>query len=298
MNVNEFESFETHIAKKYLPNLPKGTVIGNQYEICNPLQRGAGGVGYKVFDRKNTTFRTIKIADTKNMITTQGIKRQFEILKNLPEHPHIVEVVEYNYIYLSNPNGRLQIPFIVMDYIEGNQLDYWISKNLLSLKNSFKIVCQITNALSHIHGFGVYHRDIKVDNIIWSNPFASLIDFDRASFNNEGLSNNTGFFPFIPPDLNLVGISNNDINIDRDIYGLGVTLCLCITGNYPFGRFNNSIDKNNIIVPTLSRNQSHLSEPFINLLKKIIQPKRENRFNNVFQLKTALDTVKYCGLTK
>lgn len=56
--------------------------------------------------------------------------------------------------------------FIVMDFISGLTLNEYVEKNSVDLKTSVSIVFSLCEIMEQAHNIGLYHRDLKPDNII------------------------------------------------------------------------------------------------------------------------------------
>lgn len=69
--------------------------------------------------------------------------------------------------------------FIVMDFISGLTLNQYVEKNSLDLKTSVSIVIALCEIVEQAHMIGLYHRDLKPDNIIIeeSSNLPIIIDF-------------------------------------------------------------------------------------------------------------------------
>src|SRR5690606_24957417 len=75
-------------------------------------------------------------------------------------HPNVVRVLDYG-----EDSG---MPFIVMEFVEGQDLDAWItsSVSLPSLKLVGFIGDQVLSALQAAHELGIVHRDLKPENVM------------------------------------------------------------------------------------------------------------------------------------
>jgi len=74
------------------------------------------------------------------------------------QHPHLVSVLDY-----FEEAGH---PYLVMEYIPGRTLGQIIQTQVLPERKARKYIYQVGDALSHLHQFGLLHRDIKPQNII------------------------------------------------------------------------------------------------------------------------------------
>ena len=102
---------------------------------------------------------------------------------------------------------------------------------------------------------------------------------------------------FIPPDLEFEALCTNETNIDRDLYGLGISLCWSISGRYPFNFGVEPTSPERVIIPIISNDKRPLSEPLKYLLKKSTKPDRIDRFKSANELLNHMEEVKNSGLT-
>ncbi|KAJ2961994.1 hypothetical protein NQZ79_g2759 [Umbelopsis isabellina] len=103
-------------------------------------------------------------------LRTRGNLREFKVLKQISAHPNIVQLYES---YLS-PNKEF---YFVMEYINGGNM-YQLIKSRRDEETSFarweirSIVYQILSGLAHVHNLGIFHRDMKPENLLIDNtPF-------------------------------------------------------------------------------------------------------------------------------
>lgn len=78
------------------------------------------------------------------------------------DHPNIVKLYEI-YYYKS-------FYYVVMEYCKGGSIIELVKK-LKQFPESLvvNIMQQLLGALAYLHGFGIVHRDIKLDNIVFLN---------------------------------------------------------------------------------------------------------------------------------
>ncbi|MEZ4229426.1 MAG: serine/threonine-protein kinase [Polyangiaceae bacterium] len=79
---------------------------------------------------------------------------------SLLAHPNVVRVLDYG------EDG--DTPFIVMEFVEGRDLDGWLEElpSLPSLEQVGRICDQILSALAAAHERGIVHRDLKPENVM------------------------------------------------------------------------------------------------------------------------------------
>lgn len=202
-----------------------------KYEITGILGRGGMGVVYRAEDRRIGRLVAIKTL-------TEGFSGQPEMLERfyreaqagILQHPNIVIVYD-----LGDEDG---VPFIVMEYVDGEPLDKLIaSGKQLSLVDKLSIIEQVCTALGYAHQRGVVHRDIKPANVIVQpDGQAKIVDFGIArvqSSKEAGLTrtgNVIGTVHYIAPER-LKGLAFDGRS---DIFSTGVMLYLLLAGQLPF----------------------------------------------------------------
>jgi serine/threonine-protein kinase len=137
-----------------------GSVIADTYKIEALLGRGGMGAVFLASHLRLAGKRVaIKILHTEIEGTDviARFKREAEIAAKL-NHPNIVGVVDYNVA----PDG---MPYLVLDYLEGETLAQCIARGPVPLDQVVSIVRQIGSALAAAHRAGIVHRDLKPQNI-------------------------------------------------------------------------------------------------------------------------------------
>uniref|UniRef100_A0A7S2S447 non-specific serine/threonine protein kinase n=1 Tax=Mucochytrium quahogii TaxID=96639 RepID=A0A7S2S447_9STRA len=126
---------------------------------------------------KKYAMKSINL-DRVNKAQIKELKTEIEILKQL-DHPNIVRLHE---VYQNKSNIR-----IVMELLTGGDLS---SRFLVDEEKIRNVVFQLVSACRYWHSRGVVHRDLKLENVLYSNTDASsdvkVIDFGlSATFFSE-----------------------------------------------------------------------------------------------------------------
>ena len=179
----------------------------------------------------------------------RSLKREVTLFRLLNErigtHPNIVAVEK---VYFDEP------PFyIVMQYVEGNDLATWCSSQggieKLPLAVRLEIVSQVADALQAAHDSGIIHRDVKPSNIIVSGSVAEgvrirLTDFgigkvvsreilagmtQQLGFTETmvGADSKSGTYMYMAPEL----LRGESAGPASDIYSLAVVLFQLLAGD-------------------------------------------------------------------
>lgn len=142
--------------------------------------------------------------------------KEFEIGLQL-EHPNICHTIGMEEVENLGTT-------IVMEYIDGDTLQYLIDQQLLTAEMAHKIAHELMDALEYMHNKQMIHRDLKPANIMVTHngKNVKLIDFglsDSDSFTILKLP--AGTSGYIAPEQLLQGAKSDP---QADIYSLGMVL--------------------------------------------------------------------------
>ncbi len=153
------------------------------------------------------------------------------ILKKL-SHSNIVKVLEYGEI-----KGNC---YIIMQFIEGKDLKYYIKKQLsISPHVALNYLSKCAQALDYLHSANVIHRDIKPANIIIekNSDNVYLTDFGIAKISDQGVLSDkltaTGITLGTPQYMSPEQIFGEKVDARADIYSLGIVFFEMLTGEVP-----------------------------------------------------------------
>ncbi len=207
-----------------------GQKIGN-YTIEKSL--GEGGMA-DVYLAKNTLGKkfTIKILKTElfsKAVIRQRFVNEAKVMLSL-DHPHIRQVIDFH--------EETNLMAIVMEYLDGHDLDTYVEKNgAVSLKQAIDWFKQILPAFSYTHEQDIVHRDVKPSNLFLSkNGSIKVLDFGIAKIIDNNLSlTGTASKMGTPMYMSPEQIQTpKEVDYRTDIYSLGVTLYVLLTGQKPY----------------------------------------------------------------
>jgi serine/threonine-protein kinase len=208
------------------------TRIG-RYKILQVLGRGSMGLVYKALDPKINrllAIKTIRFSDEFDEDVIQEIKERFfreaEIAGRL-SHPSIVTIHDI---------GEDQdLTFMAMEYLEGENLEKFISKrSLLPLRKVLSVVATVADALEFAHKSFVIHRDIKPANIMLLKAGGvKVTDFGIAKAISSSRTR-TGVILGTPNYMSPEQIMGQKIDPRSDIFSLGVVFYQMLVGELPF----------------------------------------------------------------
>ena len=286
----------------YPHQLSPGTTLNHRYALGRVLGQGGFGITYVGLDTKlglrvavkeyfpmgfanrNTeASNDVTISQRRNRKVMEDGKDKFlkeaRILAGFHDVDGIVSVRDY---FEAN-----QTAYIVMEYLEGQDLRRYIRNHRLSAEDMFAPFLPVMNALQMIHREGVIHRDISPDNIMrLPDGSLKLMDFgaaralDYASQKSVSVMLKAGYAP--PEQYR----SKGKLGPWTDIYALCATIYKCATGITPDDALERS-EKDTIQWPSelglpVSLNQE-------NVLKKGLALKAERRFQSIEEMKSMLN---------
>jgi hypothetical protein len=210
------------------------------YEILESV--GAGGMGevYRARDLRLERIVAIKI------LTSSRGTAPAEIERFQREARAIARLSHPSICTLHDVGEHDGVPFLVMEFLEGQTLSDRLERGRLPLDQALAIAVQIANALDAAHRRGVVHRDLKPGNVMITASGVKLLDFGLAKLRERGyeeaLGASTkslwhteagmvlGTLPYMAPEQ----VEGRDADARTDIFALGVVLYEMLTGQTPF----------------------------------------------------------------
>jgi len=210
-----------------------GQVIFGRYKVLRCLGLGSIGAVYACQPLSNPTQKiAIKILSAKAAVDSKivtAFRNEIHASYRV-SHPNVVRCHEFF------RDGTLMA--ISMEYVEGVSLGRLIQQHgILPSAAVKKILLQLCLGLQAIHRAGIFHQDLKPQNIIVTpDGKVKITDFTAAHLQNHVSDmevEETGVFgtmEFLSPETILDGT----VDHRSDIYALGMMAYLMITGKLPF----------------------------------------------------------------
>jgi serine/threonine protein kinase len=147
------------------------------------------------------------------------------------EHPHLVGIFDA----VADEDGS----YLVMEYVDGGTLERWCEvENLLPVPRAVEIIFKCSKALDYAHRSGIIHRDIKPANILLdAEDDIKISDFGAALSIVSETTQVTGIGS--PAYMSPEQIREQTLNVQTDIFSLGVVMYQLLTGHLPFKATNN-----------------------------------------------------------
>ena len=262
------------------------------YSVVSQLGRGGMGVVYKGRDERLNRFVAIKVL-TENLSEDptflQRFVREAQAAAAL-SHPNVVQI----YFTGQDDDGH---PYFVMEYVAGQSLDHVLrSEGRIDNPRASQLMLQAAHGLAAAHDLGIIHRDIKPANLILDERgIVKIADFGLAlPADAETRLTATGMFVGTPGYLSPEQCAGEIADHRTDIYALGITYYMLLTGTPPFrgqsplALMKQILDANPPDVTTINPNIDPESR---RILAKMIAKDRQNRYQNCHELVADLENL-------
>jgi len=215
------------------------------YEILRRLGAGGSGVVYAANDTLLQRPVVLKMLHT-GLLTAEQMRstvlREARLASAI-EHPNVCAIYEVG------ESG--DEAYIAMQFVPGQPLDELIAGGRANLQLVLSVGIQIADGLQAAHALGIFHRDLKPQNVMLTDGgLAKILDFglarrlapEDANFDpakpaasrTAGATHTArgGTIRYMAPEQFVTGQSS----VQSDVWALGVILYELASGRHPFAR--------------------------------------------------------------
>ena len=259
------------------------------------LGRGAMGVTYKAFDINLHCPVTLKVISEKYVGDESARLRFLREARAAASvrHPNVASVFHL---------GRTgEGYFYAMEFVEGETLEKLIKRSgRLEVKLALEIATQVAAGLAAVHEQHLVHRDIKPTNIMVrlkeeGGVTAKIIDLGLAKTVDESASesgiSSRGAFAGTPEFASPEQFAGVQVDIRSDLYSLGVTLWVMVTGQTPFRGTSAEVMYQHQHAPLPLERLKYVAQPVVILLEKLLEKDPTQRFQTPDELLKAMPTI-------
>jgi len=258
------------------------------YRIISKIAEGGMATVYLGIQEKLNRKVAIKVLEPsllKNRETPARFDKEAKTAAML-SHSNVIQIFD---------TGTIDdFHYIIMEYLQDNLKERMMvsSEGKLSPEKAIDIILDIMKALDYAHLQGVYHRDIKPDNIMFRQDNTPvLVDFGIArvfdtndQLTKDGMS--MGTVHYMSPEQ----CKAEQVDGRSDIYSLGIVFYEMLTGSKPYdGESIMAIVIKQVKspVPTLPDELSQYQP----LIDAMVAKNIEERISNSAQFREILDDI-------
>ncbi|WP_307860832.1 Stk1 family PASTA domain-containing Ser/Thr kinase [Curtobacterium flaccumfaciens] len=216
------------------------TLLANRYEIGDVIGRGGMATVHLGNDTRlgrKVAVKLLKPSLANDPAFRTRFRQEAQAAARMA-HPTVVRVYDAGEETVTETSGaEVQVPFIVMEYVEGRPLSDIIAEGAVAPDEAVRITEGILTALEYSHRAGVVHRDIKPANVMVTHTGqVKVMDFGiaRAITDTSATVAQTtsilGTASYFSPEQ----ARGETVDPRTDIYSTGVVLFELLTGRPPF----------------------------------------------------------------
>lgn len=215
-----------------------GDVLRGKYRVERVL--GAGGMGVVLLAHDLRLDRPVAIKllrpNPSEPHATERFAREARAAARV-QSEHVVRILDVDEI----ESGQ---PFIVMEYLEGTDLERQIKqRGGLPVPEAIDYLLQTCEGVAEVHAAGIIHRDLKPSNLFLvkrrdGTPCVKLVDFGISkpleSVEEMALTDTewiVGSPMYMAPEQLRHG---RDVDLRTDVWALGLVLYRLLTGKHAF----------------------------------------------------------------
>ena len=157
--------------------------------------------------------------------------------------PNFVRFYDFGFLPTMSDEGELQLPFIVLEYVEGQTLGKVIAAHGgfgLPVARVRRVMRQVARALHTVHARRIVHRDLKPSNILLTQlqgqEVAKVTDFGLVKLPELSAHRTAtvagASLGYAPPEQYEMG--NNRVSAQTDVFAFAAILFEALSGTEAF----------------------------------------------------------------
>jgi len=274
------------------------TPVFNRYEVLDKVGSGGMGTVYKARDIHLDRCVALKVLPPglqEHAESLERFRREAQALASLKHHGIAA-------VYDADVEGGF--PYLVLEFVEGKNLERLLAEGEpLAVPDVLQMGIELAEALDHIHGHRIVHRDVKSSNIIIGpDGRAVLADFGIALVASlPRISRGAlGTPEYMSPEQ----VDGKPLDGRSDLYSLGVVLYECLAGTVPFERAGDSLAELSVLMkdiletplPSIRKQRAEVPAWLAAVVERCLAKSPDARFASGAELAQALRKGRTSGL--
>jgi len=259
---------------------PGTGLLGGKLEVLREL--GRGGMGIVVEARDATLRRSVAVKRLREELqsSARDKKRFLDEARTVAQlhHPAILDIYD-----VIEEGGQI---YLVLEYIEGRSVAKMLDEGgAFTVDRAVRIMRGICEALSHAHGRGICHLDLKPSNVMCANEgYVKVMDFGIARTVKDTVSRVTGqqtagTLAYMAPEQHI-----GKGGVGADIFSAGCTLYEMLTAEAPFRGPDYLAQKREMVYRPASEHVPRVPQKLDEVIAKCLQSDVEKRYGTAIEL--------------
>jgi tRNA A-37 threonylcarbamoyl transferase component Bud32 len=218
-----------------------GALLDGRYQLERVLARGGMGVVYAARNVRTGQRVAIKwilarrLHSSQRALAVERFRREARAAATV-RHPNVIDVYDVG--------GPDDVPFLVMELLEGESLRARMDRGPLTWSEACAIMVPVLRGVAAAHRTGTVHRDLKPDNIFLcrvegAEALPKVLDFGVAAMRPTSVDDiealtRTGTMVGTPTYMPLEQLTGHAVDERADVFALGVVLYEMLSGALPF----------------------------------------------------------------
>lgn len=263
------------------------------YELLERLGGGGMGTVYRARHLHLHKVVALKVLRENTMFDSRAVERFRREMRAVGQldHPNIVRATD-----AGEADG---VHFLVMEFVPGLDLAALLQgRGRLQIADACELIRQAAVGLQYAHTAGIVHRDVKPSNLILSTSgtvkvldlgLARLQEREPGSGELTFSTDCLGTPDFMSPEQ---ANGSDQVNRQADIYSLGCTFYMLLTGQAPYAHHSTVLAKiqahvNEAIVPA-NQLRPDLPAGLVVILNRMLEKEPTARFGEAREVVAAL----------
>lgn len=276
-----FNNWYQHLSRVFLQ-----CDFHTKFNTIKMIGKGSFARVYLVENKENKLRFAVK-AFSKEYLMSQAkgkasLINEIQVMQKL-HHPYIMNLEEVH-------ESKNSI-YLVLELLEGGELlNYISSKQNLGLRDYWRVMKCILEALAYMDEKKIMHRDLKPDNMILKENSQlqhctlKLVDFGLATVHDvpEYLFKRCGTPGFVAPEvINAPNNTNIHYSTKCDVFSAGIIFYILITEKSPFDgkSFKEILQKNKSCKIDFNHPKIRKNKIILDLLMKMLATNPEERIS-------------------
>ncbi len=260
-----------------------------RYKVIGPI--GSGGMGEVYVARDPRLGRKVAIK-----MLPQRLNTERDTLTRFTQEARSASALNHpNIVTIHEVDAFEGTPYIVMEYIEGDDLRTLVHDGPLAIRKALDIAAQIADGLAAAHERGIVHRDLKPENVmVTRDGFVKILDFGlakRVSPSPDGEDTQQLEMPGTNPGtiLGTVGYMSPEqatgrrLDFRSDQFAFGAILYELVTGTAAFNE-DTAIDTLSAILhkdpPPVTRVNQRAPVQLSDIISRLLEKSADDRYTS------------------